>query len=126
MATITQTSDFIGEYKINKSCFDDLELFIEKYEPWLKVGTLVVVRQFFGRARHFSSSPWVVVSTSVTGIARTSHTANFASVVACQTRRFVSSNLERGRTLSFQLLCTGCPMWCSGCVMSFRICGIFI
>ncbi len=40
MATITQTSDYIGEYRINKSCFDDLELFIEKYEPYYLVRLL--------------------------------------------------------------------------------------
>ena len=40
MATITQPSDYIGEYRINKSCFDDLELFIEKYEPYYLVRLL--------------------------------------------------------------------------------------
>ena len=34
MATITQPSDYVGEYRINKSCFDDLQLFIDKYEPY--------------------------------------------------------------------------------------------
>jgi hypothetical protein len=37
---ITLTSDFVGEYKLNKSCFDDLELFIAKYEPFYLVRLL--------------------------------------------------------------------------------------
>ena len=37
---ITQTSDYIGEYKIHKSCYDDLELFIDKYEPYYLVRLL--------------------------------------------------------------------------------------
>lgn len=40
MATITQPSDYIGEYRINSSCFDDLQLFIDKYEPYYLVRLL--------------------------------------------------------------------------------------
>tara|TARA_R110000824_G_scaffold42749_1_gene125518 strand:+ start:143 stop:655 length:513 start_codon:yes stop_codon:yes gene_type:complete len=40
MATITQPSDYTGEYRINKSCFDDLQLYIDKYEPYYLVRLL--------------------------------------------------------------------------------------
>ena len=40
MATITQPSDYKGEYRINNSCFDDLQLFIDKYEPYYLVRLL--------------------------------------------------------------------------------------
>ncbi len=40
MATITQPTDYKAEYRITKSCFDDLELFIEKYEPYYLVRLL--------------------------------------------------------------------------------------
>ena len=40
MATITQTSDFIGEYRVNSSCFDALQLYIDKYEPYYLVRLL--------------------------------------------------------------------------------------
>ena len=40
MATITQPSNYIGEYRINSSCFDDLQLFIDKYEPYYLVRLL--------------------------------------------------------------------------------------
>lgn len=31
---ITLKTDYVGEYKISKNCFLDLELYIEKYEPY--------------------------------------------------------------------------------------------
>ena len=40
MATITQPSDYTGEYRINSSCFDDLQLYIDKYEPYYLVRLL--------------------------------------------------------------------------------------
>jgi hypothetical protein len=68
MATITQPTDYVGEYRITKSCFDDLELFIDKYEPYYLVRLLGADLKALFEADLTATTPQVAQTSPYTEI----------------------------------------------------------